>query len=542
MGSPTPAAPQRFQPRRLGFAGRLALATSLLVTVSCAALTWVLTQRASAELSDVAIQRGWTLVHTLAGEAELGVLAGDKGSLRSLCSELLGSQDVVSCSVLDARGTLLVGLGEPLPGWSPRQGDGRARTRVRPVAEGRLWQFEAPVTTADLSAHREELQFGSPDAGPKGGRPAVGRVLVGLSRASVDASQRRLWALAASFASLITLLGVAAAVALARTATRPLKGLAEAAQAISHGHLDASVPVRTNDEIGALGSAFNEMAQSLRQSRKKLFDYNRRLEQAVQARTRELEEANRELKEAVELKSEFLATVSHELRTPLNVIIGYVEILNETAASNLDLEQREMLDAIDRYSRLQLELVTDVLDFSRVSSGRISLDVSRFALEPALADIAALHAESLKQSGLELRLEVAPSVSEVETDRVKLQEIVRNLLDNAIKFTSRGRIEILARSSEDPAIVVIEVRDTGKGISEDDLAHIFDEFRQVGPSSTRSTGGVGLGLAIVRRLAGALGGCVSVESTLGAGSTFTLQLPCCIAGDAAHAEVTAASG
>jgi signal transduction histidine kinase len=541
MGSPTPAAAQRFRPRRLGFAGRLALATSLLVAVSCAALTWILTQRASAELSDVAVQRGWTLVHTLAGEAELGVLAGDGDSLSGLCSELLGSQDVVSCAVLDAHGTLLVGLGEPLPGWvATRSGEGR--TRVRPVADGRLWQFEAPVTTADLSAQREELQFGSPDEERKRGRPAIGRVVVGLSRASVDASQRRLWTLAASFASLITVLGVAAAVAVARTATRPLKGLAQAAEAISEGDLDASVAVGTNDEIGALGAAFNEMAQSLRQSRKKLFDYNRRLELAVQARTRELEEANRELKEAVELKSEFLATVSHELRTPLNVIIGYVEILREAAASKLGPDEREMLDAVDRYSRLQLELVTNVLDFSRVSSGRISLDVSRFALEAALADVAALHVESLKQSGLELRLEVAPSVSEVETDRVKLQEIVRNLLDNAIKFTPRGRIEIRARSTEDPGIVVIEVRDTGKGISEEDLAHIFDEFRQVGPSSTRSTGGVGLGLAIVRRLAEALGGCVSVESTVGAGSTFTVQLPCCIAGEAAHPDVAAAAG
>jgi signal transduction histidine kinase len=520
---------QRLGRGRLGFAGTLAAATSILLVVTCAFLTWVLTKRASEELTLAAVRRGWALAHRLASESELGVLAGDEAALRENCSELLRREEVASCAVFDARGTLLVGIGETVP---PRLPDGAPIARrgdtLREVDDGRLWELSTPVVTRNLRNTREELQFGADDASERRSTErvaAAGYVVIGLSSASVDASQKRLWLLAASFASVITLLGVAGAVGLARSLTRPIQGLVEMARAIAAGRLDATVAVESEDELGALAASFNEMARSLEHSQAKLFDYNRRLEAAVQSRTRQLEEMNQELRLASELKSEFLATISHELRTPLNVIIGYTEILRETALADLDSEQRSMLEAIDRYTRLQLDLITNVLDFTRLSSGRIALDVKRFALEPALADVAALHADSLARRGLDFRLVVDPAVTEVQTDRVKLQEIVRNLLDNAVKFTQRGSIEIAARPGADASLLVIEVRDSGKGISPEDLPNVFDEFWQVGRSSTRSTGGVGLGLAIVRRLCQALGGSVRVESALGHGSTFVVQVP-----------------
>jgi signal transduction histidine kinase len=306
---------------------------------------------------------------------------------------------------------------------------------------------------------------------------------------------------------------------------RPMKRLVEMTHAIAEGHLDASVDVLSDDEIGTLAASFNRMAASLRDSRARLFDQNRRLEAAVRSRTRQLEEMNEELRVASELKSEFLATVSHELRTPLNVIIGYAEILRDTVGERLDADDRGMLESIERYSRLQLDLITNVLDFSRLTSGRIGLDVSAFALEPVLAEIAALHRDTFARLGLRFSLTVDPAVAQVRTDRVKVQEIVRNLLDNAIKFTERGGIAITARPGHDPSMLVIEVRDTGGGIAAENLQAIFDEFHQVGHSSTRSTGGVGLGLAIVHRLCEALGGSVSVESEIGSGSTFEVEIP-----------------
>ena len=234
--------------RRLGFAGKLAAASSILLVLTCTALTWALTDRASQELSLAAIQRGWTLAQGLAAEAELGVLAGDKEALRASCDALLGRQDLVSCAVADARGRLLVGVGEALPGWLPGGSTGADRRDVpRETQHGRVWEFSTPVLSASFDNAREELQFGQGRAGERSRAEhvdAIGYVILGLSTASVDASQARLWMLAASFATLITLLGIAAAVALARSLTRPIQSLLAMTRAISEGHLDASVFAR----------------------------------------------------------------------------------------------------------------------------------------------------------------------------------------------------------------------------------------------------------------------------------------------------------
>src|SRR5205823_4428592 len=148
----------------------------------------------------------------------------------------------------------------------------------------------------------------------------------------------------------------------------------------------------------------------------------------------------------------------HELRTPLNVIIGYVEMLADPTGGRLDEEQTTMIAAIDRYSRLQLDLITNVLDFARLSSGQISFQVERFALAPLLAEIEALHARRLQNPRLALTLTVDPDLPMFETDRVKLQEIVHNLVDNAVKFTEAGRVAVVAHAERGSGRVVIEVK------------------------------------------------------------------------------------
>ena len=263
------------------------------------------------------------------------------------------------------------------------------------------------------------------------------------------------------------------------------------------------------DEIGALARSFNAMVESVARGRTTL-----------EEKVEELQTANR-------LKSEFLATVSHELRTPLNVIIGYAEMLADSPVSE---EQAEMLRAIRRYSELQLDLVTNVLDFSRLSSGRISFHVERFALAPVLTEVLALYAGRIESGRVRLVASVDPRVPKLETDRIKLQEIVRNLVDNGVKFTEEGIVSMSARPGAEPGRVTIEVTDTGTGIASEDLASIFDAFHQLGESSTRRTGGVGLGLSIVKQLAEALGGSVSVTSRPGEGSSFRVDIPCRLPG------------
>ena len=356
--------------------------------------------------------------------------------------------------------------------------------------------------------------------------PPLGTVAIGLSAASLRELRHRTMTTASIFTSLFTLLAVGAALLLARAITRPLQALATAADAIARGDFGAQVDVRTGDELGGLARSFNAMAQSLARSRTTLEEYSGALEEKVL----ELERANH-------LKSEFLATISHELRTPLNVIIGYVEMLAESEGGSLSPDQQEMLGAIQRYSRLQLDLITDILDFSRLSSGRISFHVERFELEPLLTEIRALYAARLASTRVQLDVVVAADLPPLESDRIKLQEIVRNLVDNAIKFTEEGVVSVTGQAGETSGWLRIEVADTGAGMPPEDLEYIFDAFHQVGASSTRGTSGVGLGLSIVKQLVEALGGRVSVTSRVGQGSTFTIDIPHCLPTTrAAHAD------
>src|SRR5581483_4569380 len=311
---------------------------------------------------------------------------------------------------------------------------------------------------------------------------------------------------------LFILAATIAAAVLARAMTRPLKALASAADRIARGDLATRVEVRGGDEVGALARSFNAMVESLARSRATLDEYSRALEEKVS----ELETANH-------LKSEFLATVSHELRTPLNVIIGYAEMLASSGSAVRD-DEREMIATIQRYSKLQLDLITGVLDFSRLNAGELSFHVERFDVGPLLDEIQTLFAPRLQGSGLRILVAVESNVPTLETDRVKLQEILRHLVDNAVKFTESGTITLAARFGADPTAIAIEVSDTGAGIPEDGLSHVFDPFHQVGASSTRRTGGIGLGLSIVKQLVDALGGTVSVVSQVGAGSTFHIDL------------------
>ncbi len=506
--------------RRFGI--RLALANSALIVAACALLSWTLVRSDLREIGRGLADRGFALGEHLAREAELPILSGDDDTLRRLGQMARAERDVLYTHFVDLEGRLEASLGE------------RPARRAHVPAVGELppvdvdaWEFEVPIYTTDARPRREELLAEDlAEGSPKSGRrQQIGRVVVGLALGPLRAHGDRVTMTAASLTLIVVMLTVVSAVLLASAITRPLQVLARAADRIAGGELETQVALQSQDEVAAVAESFNAMARSLVLSRAALEEHRRTLEEKVRARTERLESVNRELDEANRLKSEFLATVSHELRTPLNVIMGYTSMLAEGAGGTVTTEQREMLESIHRHSKLQLDLISNVLDFSRLASGRISLHVERFALAPVLEEIRALHVGRRSGSPVTFVLDVDPGVPEMETDRVKLQEVVRNLVDNAAKFTQRGSVVIEARAGKRPGWVGIAVRDTGRGISAEDLPRIFEEFRQVGEGMTRTTGGVGLGLAIVRRLVDVLGGTITVQSRIGEGSTFFVEVP-----------------
>jgi signal transduction histidine kinase len=237
-----------------------------------------------------------------------------------------------------------------------------------------------------------------------------------------------------------------------------------------------------------------------------------------------------EVRAASNLKSEFVGAVSHELRSPLNVILGYVEMLLDEALGPLTAEQRDALVRAGAQAGTLLEMIETLLDLNRLDAGRLPLEHSEVSLAVLLGDICDQLGRALARPGVELRCELEAGVATIVTDPGKLKTIVRNLVHNALKFTERGTVRIVAQHGE-PGDVRIVVEDSGCGIPADALQYVFDMFRQV-PGS--GGGGVGLGLHIVRRLAEAIGATVTVTSDVGVGSRFTVRLPGAVAPQPAH--------
>ena len=230
-----------------------------------------------------------------------------------------------------------------------------------------------------------------------------------------------------------------------------------------------------------------------------------------------------ELQRANSLKSEFMATMSHELRTPLNVIIGYCGLLLEGAMGPLGAEQTTTLRRMDANAVQLLELINATLDVSRLESGRIPLDLAPLDLAALLAEVEARTRELRERSGAAFAWTVAEGVGPLVSDASKLRIILTNLVGNAFKFTTDGRVTVHVGEERDA--VEIAVRDTGIGIPPEVQQAIFEPFRQADVTIGAQYGGVGLGLFIVQRLVDALGGEVAVESAVGEGATFRVRLP-----------------
>ena len=251
-------------------------------------------------------------------------------------------------------------------------------------------------------------------------------------------------------------------------------------------------------------------------------DNARLLADAVAARD-DAERARRQAEHANRAKAEFLAAMSHELRTPLNAIAGYAQILEMGIQGALNESQREMLSRMQRSQRALLTLIEELLGFAQIESGKVVYRTSNVTIAQLLDDIEPMIAPQLSSRKVRYRIDACDSSISVWADREKVNQILLNLITNAIKFTERGEIVVTCTAGDDA--VEICVRDTGIGIDPARIETIFEPFVQLDGGYTRTAHGTGLGLTISRTFARAMGGDVRVVSVLGEGSSFMLTLP-----------------
>jgi len=252
----------------------------------------------------------------------------------------------------------------------------------------------------------------------------------------------------------------------------------------------------------------------------------------VAERTAELTMMNNELRktaekiyESIRLKNEFLANVSHELRTPLNAILGYADLIHDGIYGAVSEQQTESLEKIRRNSQLLLKLINDILGISRLESGRMPVMAQEFNPSELIEDTLSSVRPLFDKKGLDLMVVKPDSVPLMRSDQDMIQQVLLNLLSNALKFTAKGRVALSLELNDDEKTISFKVTDTGIGIAPEFFDIIFDQFRQLDGSTARLYGGTGLGLSISRKIASILDGTIDVESKPDVGSSFTLSVP-----------------
>jgi len=460
----------------------LALAPSVMILL---VLVVYFTYERIAEVDVSLAERGKLVARRLAPGAEFAIFAGDRAALVRLADAAAAEADVSGIVIDDAAGQELARSGRP---------DAGSMRFSEPIVRTRLAVVDFP----------EQVQPDNPAA-------TLGRITVTMSHTAAERQQRwlLLTGLALGFAGLA--IALALAMLIGNTVVRPIRRLARAMVELGQGHAAAPISTAGGGELGTLAEGFNSMAEHLRADAREL---EARVIEATQALLVQRDAAE----QATRAKSRFIAAASHDLRQPLHAIGLFTSTLQRRAeGTELQPVANDLAKAVGVMDRL----FSSLLDISRLDAGTLRANPRAFALDRLFAQITAEYAEAAAQKGLRLR--VVPTRAVVLSDELLLHRILGNLVANAVRYTPAGGVMVACRVRS--GAIEIEVRDSGIGIAADKHSDIFLEFYQIGGGEPDRATGLGLGLAIVSRLARLLGTRVSVRSAPGRGSVFSLRVP-----------------
>ncbi|MGQ6547185.1 two-component sensor histidine kinase BarA [Serratia sp. IR-2025] len=480
------------------------------------------------ELQEQLVDAGASIIEPLAVASEYGMTFRSRESVRQLVSLLhrRHSDIVRAITVFDSQNNLFVtsnyhhnytqlqlpkGVPMPTDMMLTRRGDSLIlRTPILPES-----QFPDEDTSGE--AH--------PDSN-------LGYVAIELDLQSVRLQQYKEVFVSTLLLLLCMCIAILFAYRLMRDVTGPIRNMVNTVDRIRRGQLDSRVEGFMLGELQMLKNGINSMAMSLTAYHEEMqqnidqatSDLRETLEQ-MEIQNVELDLAKKRAQEAARIKSEFLANMSHELRTPLNGVIGFTR---QTLKTDLSATQTDYLQTIERSANNLLTIINDVLDFSKLEAGKLILEHIPFSLRETLDEVLVLLAPSAHDKGLELTLDVQNDVPEqVIGDSLRLQQVITNLLGNAVKFTETGNIDIrveLRNQLERQVELEVQIHDTGIGISERQQSQLFQAFRQADASISRRHGGTGLGLVITQKLVKEMGGDINFHSQLNRGSTFWFHI------------------
>lgn len=467
---------------------------------------------------------GQSAVTMLVSSSEYGILSGNTQYLASIAEKVLKNENIVHINILDAQKNSIYFA------------TGSGESHAYPWLYNQLYllfnseqtnTYEAPVIFRGINIDDYNIGlFDHQKATP------IGWVNIAISKKFTLYQLTHDILQAVTLAIVVYLIFLFFLMRFTRDLGRGIRSIKATVEKIQDGHLQARAEVDIDGEVGALAKGINQMADTLQRSDSQL---RGEVEQAttnlrssyaeIEKQNEELQAARAQAESANATKSEFLASISHEIRTPINGIMGFIDILMK---GDLTPQQREYARTIQYSSRNLTHLINDLLDIARIESGKMSIEAIPFELKSIMENIYSMYSSQAFEKGLNFYIHIENDLKcKLLCDPLRIEQIFTNLVTNAIKFTSKGYISIQLRTSlNDNNQVKIEgiVEDTGIGLDKNKLNHIFQQYEQADVSTTRKYGGSGLGLAITKKIIDLFNGDIKVSSSKGIGSRFEFHI------------------
>jgi two-component system sensor histidine kinase BarA len=500
--------------KNLGIKYQILLVTLIPVLLIDTFFTWSHITRSIDQANELLHSKGQIIARQLAGASEFNLYSGNDSQIQYQLEQAVGSDDIVLASVYDKQGNLIAEA---------------TSTAYRQDDISDFFYFRQPI----LSQGIMYSDVFTPDSSEGLQSSVLGSVNLYISRRHLRQKTLQIVSESILFFFSILIVAVILTIIIGRRITQPIFRLMEHLKLVETGQLGKVIEPTEANEIGAVQEGFNRMTHALLANRRHL---NRRIQQATRQLNEaitDLESKNRELgfardlaQDANRTKSEFLANMSHEIRTPINGIKGFISLLSQ---SSLDSTQQRYADIILKSTNDLTSIVNEILDFSKMESGKLHIVNEEFDLYEVIEQTRDIMFINVLAKSIDLNLIIfSDTPRRVTGDKLRLKQILLNLIGNAIKFTDQGRVLVrvcLEDLDDQGASVSITVEDSGIGISEADQQSLFQAFSQVESSDTRRFSGTGLGLVISKNLAVLMGGDISMQSTPGEGSKFNLVLP-----------------